>query len=113
MTAAELHAEELCEPSSNSWFPTPETSSPSWLSASIEGSSWKRPETSGLAPIRSPAPTVIVFEFATRSDLMSVDRYSIPPAGTVFCVHPVCTPAVLRTGLQQPTWIVPGVLGAR
>src|SRR5919201_845950 len=36
----------------------------------------------------------------------------MPPAGTVFCVHPVCTPPE-NTGLQQPTWIVPGVLGAR
>src|SRR3954454_11585524 len=35
----------------------------------------------------------------------------MPPAGTTFCVHPVCTPDEFRTGLQQPTWIVPGVLG--
>ena len=37
----------------------------------------------------------------------------MPPAGTVFCVQPVCTPLELMTGLQQPTWIVPGVFGAR
>src|SRR5919197_2076837 len=36
----------------------------------------------------------------------------MPPAGTVFCVHPVCTRLEI-TGLQQPTWIVPGVFGAR
>src|SRR5919108_3109097 len=36
----------------------------------------------------------------------------MPPAGTVFCVQPVCTPPE-NTGLQQPTWIEPGVLGAR
>src|SRR4051794_1337058 len=37
----------------------------------------------------------------------------MPPAGTTFCVHPVCTPDEFRTALQQPTWIVPGVLGDR
>src|SRR5215207_11001825 len=31
---------------------------------------------------------------------------------TVLCVHPVCTPPDM-TGLQQPTWIMPGVFGAR
>jgi hypothetical protein len=41
--------------------------------------------------------------------LMCVARYEMPPAGTVLCVHPVCTPLLLRTGLQQPTWIEPGV----
>ena len=89
------------------------TSSPIEFIASIVGSSWKSAETSGLAPIMSPAPTVIVFGFVARSDLMCVARYSIPPATTVFCVHPVWTPEELMTGLQQPTWIVPGVLAAR
>ena len=75
-------------PSSNSWLPTALTSRPIELSASIVGSSWKSAETSGLAPIRSPAPTVIVFEFAVRKDLMWVARNAMPPAGTVFCVQP-------------------------
>jgi hypothetical protein len=99
-------------PSSNSWLPTPLTSMPIEFSASIVGSSWKSAETRGLAPIRSPAPTVIVLRFVFRSASMCVARYAMPPAGTVFCVHPVCTPFVI-TGLQQPTWIVPGVFGAR
>ena len=33
----------------------------------------------------------------------------MPPAGTVCGAQPVCTPFV-STGLQQPTWIVPGVV---
>ena len=56
------------------------------------GSSWNSAETSGLAPIMSPAPTVIVFGLVARSALMCAARKAMPPAGTVFCVHPVCTP---------------------
>jgi hypothetical protein len=44
---------------------------------------------------------------------MCVARYSTPPAGTVFAAQPVCTPDELSTGLQHPTWIVPGVVGSR
>ena len=47
-----------CQPSSNSWLPTLLTSRPSRFIASMVGSSWKRPESSGDAPIRSPAATV-------------------------------------------------------
>ena len=36
----------------------------------------------------------------------------MPPAGTVFCVH-AFVPLVACDRLQQPTWIVPGVSGAR
>ncbi len=36
-----------------------------------------------------PAPTVMVFEFSSRSCLMCVARYSIPPAGTVWAAQPV------------------------
>ena len=67
-------------PSSNSWLPTPVTSSPSAFIASIVGSSWNGAESSGLAPIRSPAPTVSVFGFCARSCLRCVARYSTPPA---------------------------------
>src|SRR3954453_1873835 len=35
----------------------------------------------------------------------------MPPAGTAFWVHPVCKPDEFKTGFQQQTWIVPGVLG--
>ena len=61
----------------------------------------------------SPAPTVNEWGCLLRIDLMCVARYEIPPAGTVFCVQPVCTPASFLTGLQQPTWMLPGVFGAR
>jgi hypothetical protein len=53
-----------------------------------------------------------VFVFCVRSCLIHVARYAIPPAGTVFGAQPVCTPFV-STGLQHPTWIVPGVPGCR
>ena len=99
-------------PSSNSWLPTPLTSIPIELRDSIVGSSWNSAETSGLAPIMSPAPTVIVFVFCVRRSLIHVARYAMPPAGTACGAQPVCTPFV-RTGLQQPTWIVPGVVGWR
>ena len=42
-------------PSSNSWLPTEVTSRSSLLSASMVGSSWKSPDSSGLAPTMSPA----------------------------------------------------------
>ncbi len=53
--------------------------------ASMVGSSWKAAESSGVAPIRSPAATVKLFaprsaELA-RSRLRWVARYSTPPAG--------------------------------
>ena len=64
---------------------------------------------SGEAPIRSPAPTVIVFVFAVLRLLRCVAKYSTPPAGTVLGVHAV----LVEFGTQQPTWIVPGVFGSR
>ena len=42
--------------------------------ASIVGSSWNSAETSGLAPIRSPAETTRVFWFCARSVLMCLAR---------------------------------------
>src|SRR5215218_10792699 len=71
-------------PSSNSWFPTPWTSVPQRFIASMVGSSWKSADTSGLAPIASPAATTSVFVFAIRSCLMCVAKYSAPPASTVW-----------------------------
>ena len=52
--------------------------------ASIVGSSWKSPERSGLAPIRSPALTMSVFcGLSASSCWICVERYSTPPARTV------------------------------
>ena len=114
MAAAVLHAQELGDALVELVVARrPMTSSPSAFSASIVGSSWNSADTSGLAPIRSPAPTVIVLGFAVRRALMCVARYSMPPAGTVFCVQPVWTPALSFTATQHPTWTVPGVFGCR
>ena len=79
------------------------------LSASIAGSSWKRPEISGLAPIRSPAPTVIVFVFAARRRL-DVRREVLDAAGGNGAWRPRGRG---RVGPQQPTWIVPACVGSR
>jgi hypothetical protein len=57
-------------PSSNSWLPTALKSRPARFIASIVGSSWKKAETSGLAPIRSPAETTTVFGLAARAAAM-------------------------------------------
>ena len=46
------------------------------------GSSWNRAESSGLAPIRSPAATNTLFFLLARSCLTSVAMCSAPPAGT-------------------------------
>ncbi len=75
-------------PSSNSWLPTELICRPTWLSASIDGSSWKAALTSGLAPTRSPAPTVSV-ELLLRSFLTVVARYSAPPAGVPLTLPPL------------------------
>src|SRR5215203_3731804 len=82
----------------------PLTSRPRMFSASIAGSSWNRPESSGLAPIRSPEPTVIVFALVVRSALTVADRYSAPPAGTVWL-----TIAPVVAFFDWPVWIVPGI----
>jgi len=46
------------------------------------GSSWKCADTSGLAPIMSPAPITAWSGLAARSRPISVARYAAPPAGT-------------------------------
>src|SRR5262245_28357929 len=51
-------------------------------SDSTVGSSWNRPESSGLAPMRSPAATKMVFFCCVRSSFTSVAICSAPPAGT-------------------------------
>lgn len=45
------------------------------------GSSWKSAEVSGLAPMMSPAATVIESSAGIRALRSSVARYSMPPAG--------------------------------
>ncbi len=70
-------------PSSNSWFPTALRSRPIRFIASIVGSSWKSADSSGLAPMRSPAETTKVLRFASESARTCVARYSAPPAFTV------------------------------
>ncbi len=71
-------------PSSNSWLPTAFMSRPKRFAASIVGSSWKRPERSGLAPIRSPADTIaVLIGFVASSCFRCVAKYSAPPAFTV------------------------------
>ena len=69
------------EPSSNSWLPTAVTSSPRRFIASIVGSSWNSADTSGLAPIRSPAETTSVrCGFVASRRLTCVARLATPPA---------------------------------
>ena len=58
-------------PSSNSWLPTDATSRPIRFIAVMVGSSWKAAESSGLAPIRSPAATVSGVAPAARDFLRS------------------------------------------
>ena len=67
-------------PSSNSWLPTALRSSPIWFIASIVGSSWNAAESSGLAPIRSPAETTSEFGFVAR-ERADVGRQVRGPAG--------------------------------
>ena len=58
-------------PSSNSWLPTEDTSRPIRFMAVMVGSSWKAAESSGLAPMRSPAATVSGVAPAARDFLRS------------------------------------------
>ncbi len=69
------------EPSSNSWLPTLVTSRPRAFIASMVGSSWNAPDSSGLAPIRSPAATVSEWSCPARAWARWVARYSTPPHG--------------------------------
>lgn len=79
-------------PSSNSWLPTLVTSSSSPFSASMVGSSWKRPEISGEAPTMSPAAAVIEnLLLALRASRRCVARYSTPPALIVVVVPSSCS----------------------
>ena len=69
-------------PLSNSWLPTALTSRPIRPSDSIVGSSRNRAESSGVAPIKSPAATKMWFGFLARNCATAVARCSLPPAGT-------------------------------
>ena len=51
------------------------------LNASIDGSSWNAADSSGVAPIRSPAETkTVFFGLVARSCATWVARYAAPPA---------------------------------
>ena len=52
------------------------------LEVTAVGSSWNSADSSGLAPIRSPAATKMWFGFLARSPATAVARCSEPPAGT-------------------------------
>src|ERR1044072_6196010 len=71
---------------------------------SIVGSSCIRPDSSGLAPIRSPALTTYVSGVSEPSAFVCVAKYSEPPAGTV---------SGAPVEVQQPTAIPPGVPASR
>lgn len=55
--------------------------------ASTVGSSWNRPDSSGLAPIRSPAAAVTLYGWPWRALRRELARYSTPPA-SIFLVVP-------------------------
>ena len=61
-------------PSSNSWLPTPLKSSPMRFIASMVGSSWKRAEIRGDAPMRSPAETNTEFSAPALAAAMLAAR---------------------------------------
>ena len=50
---------------------------------SIVGSSWKAADSSGDAPMMSPAATVTVFSWPWRASARCVARYSTPPTSLV------------------------------
>ena len=50
------------------------------------GSSWNAADSSGLAPIRSPAATNTECFFLARRSLTSVAMCSAPPAETAICL---------------------------
>src|SRR5580693_10366731 len=52
-------------------------------SDSMVGSSWNIADSNGLAPIKSPAATKMLFLWPSRSCRTSVAMYSEPPAGTI------------------------------
>ena len=74
VAAAVLHAQQLGPPSSNSWLPTALRSRPILFIASMVGSSWKAAESSGLAPMRSPAETTSEFGLVARISRMWLAR---------------------------------------
>ena len=80
------------QPSSNSWLPTLLMSRPISFIASMVGSSWNAAESSGVAPIRSPAATVTECRPSAAAEARSafrwVARYSAPPAKTPLMVPP-------------------------
>ena len=80
VAAAVLHAQQLVDALVELVVAHAVESRPIRLKASIVGSSWNRADTSGVAPIRSPAETKSVFGLVARRASTCVARYSAPPA---------------------------------
>jgi hypothetical protein len=83
MTAAVLHAQQFVLALVEFVVADRGIFKPIIDSASMLGSSWNIADKNGLAPIRSPAATKIVFLCPSRSWPTSVAICSAPPAGTV------------------------------
>ena len=82
-------------PLSNSWLPTALNSTPILFSVSIAGSSKNRADTSGEAPMKSPAPTTTLSGFCAFSLATCPARNSAPPTGGRGCAAAeVLTPNV-------------------
>ena len=100
-----------CQPSSNSWLPTEAASRPIPFSASIVGSSWNAADSSGEAPIRSPAATVTescpLAAAAARRSFRWVARYAAPPAGMplMLPLEPVAGSRLPWKSLMASSWI--------
>jgi hypothetical protein len=84
-------------PLSNSWLPTAAICRPIRLSDSTDGSSRNSADSSGDAPIRSPAATTAWFGFSALAAAMAVARCSAPPAGTVMNL-----PGCAGSGVRMP-----------
>ena len=59
------------------------------------GSSWKSPDSSGLAPTMSPPAAVMEYGWPLRAVRSEEARYSTPPAGIVFVVPSACVSVTL------------------
>src|SRR5262249_22568821 len=83
MTAPRRRRRSSAMPPSDSWWATCLTPTPVMVIGSMEGSSWKSADRSGLAPTMSPAETTKVGAgLAARSAAMCAARYAAPPART-------------------------------
>jgi hypothetical protein len=78
------------------------------LKASIVGSSWNSADTNGVAPIRSPAETKMVFfGLVARNASTCVARYSTPPANVAPMrpAEPIGGSSAPWKSFRPSTWI--------